>query len=188
MHLGELRLGDVRPDIDCVEVGDLVERLAGLHDLAGPRVGREHGACDRILHLALADPLVYPGHLRVHGVDLLGGGLALRARRVDLLAVSGNLVLLSGNLLVLRLELLLEYAQVALGLIELLRGGRLLIKEPLGAVIGAPRHVVLGVEPAFCAFAASRCAAAASRCACRTSICRATSLTLDALAPRCAAS
>ena len=42
--LCELRLGHVGTDVHGPKIGDLVERLSGLHDLAGLRICDEHGA------------------------------------------------------------------------------------------------------------------------------------------------
>ena len=59
-----------------------------------------------------------------------------------------NLALLRRDLFVLRLDLILEHAVVALGLIELLRGGRLLGKQPLRALVDFDGHLELGSEGA----------------------------------------
>src|ERR1019366_150394 len=53
----QLRLGDVGPHLHRLQVGDAIERLAGLHHLSRFRVGGQHGAVDRVAHLGLADPL-----------------------------------------------------------------------------------------------------------------------------------
>src|SRR5579862_3022472 len=73
-------------------------------------------------------------------------GLTLCARRLDLLRVRLDLTVLRGHLIALRLDLLLEDACLALRLIELLGGGRLLRIEALAALVVAPRDLELRVE------------------------------------------
>src|SRR4029079_10268931 len=81
--------------------------------------------------------------LRRRGCGLAPDGLLLRARHLDLLTVRGELALEGANLFVLRLDLIAEHAVVALGLIELLRGGGLLREQPTGAVVAALGDLLL---------------------------------------------
>jgi hypothetical protein len=108
----ELRLRDVGAQLQRVECRDAEERLAGGHQLARPDVGREHGARDRALDAALAQPLLDLRETGVRGGDLLRGRLALRRGRRALRA---------------------QHAHVALRLVQLLGGGRPLGGESLRA-------------------------------------------------------
>jgi hypothetical protein len=74
---------------------------------------------------------------------LRDGGPSLRLRRVNLRALRHHLAVLRFDLPVLRGNLFLEHAIVALGLIELLGGGRLLRKQPRGALVRPPRDLEL---------------------------------------------
>ena len=125
------------------EVGDPVERLPRLHHLAGARVRREHGARDRVLHVRLSQTLGDLVDLRVDGGHLRMDRLRLRPRGLNLRGLSRDLTLVRFNLLVLRHDLIGERALLALGLIELLRRGRLLREQPVGPIVGALGDLVL---------------------------------------------
>src|SRR5262249_55266569 len=139
----EIRFPDVRADVDAAQVRNRVERLPALHDLAFLGVGDEHGPLDRIPNLTLAHALADDRGLRVGRRDLADAGLALRARRFDLLRLRRDLMILRGDLIGLGGDLLREHADVALRLIELLRGRRLLAEQPFGPLVGALRDLVL---------------------------------------------
>ena len=139
----ELRLCHVGAHVDRVEVGDLVERLARLHHLAGSRVGREHRAGDRVRHLAFSNPLAGLRDLRFGPFHLFARGLALRLDGFDLLRLRHDLPLLRLDLLVLRFDLIGQDPVVLLRLVQLLRGRRLLGKQPLGALVSSPGDLLL---------------------------------------------
>ena len=80
----EIGLGDVGAHVHDLEVGDLVEGLARLHELAGPRVDRQDRPRDRIADLAAPDAIAGLGDLRVGRQHLLPRRLLLGPRRLDL--------------------------------------------------------------------------------------------------------
>ena len=138
----QLRLRDVRPYVDLVQVGDAIQRLPGLDELAGFRVSHQHCASRRVPDFRAADPLRDLRHLR------FGGG-HLRPQRLTFGPRGRNLASGCGNLVILRSNLVGEHAHVALGLIELLGGRRLVADEAPGPVVDALSDLTLRFERRF---------------------------------------
>src|SRR5262249_48531479 len=120
VHRGQLRLRDVGAHVQGIEIRDAIERLARLDDFALARVGREHGASARVLDRCLFESIGGACDLRIGGLDLARRGLALRPSQGYLRLVRGHLARLRLDLFVLGLDLLLEHAHVAIGLVAVL--------------------------------------------------------------------
>ena len=149
LHRRELRLGDVGAHVHGVEIRDLVERLARLHDLARLRVGDEHRAGARVRDLRSCGCDRRPARpARRRTTTCVSAVCCCACAAAICRGLRGDLPRLRLDLLVLRLELVLQHANLALGLIELLRGGRLLREQPLRALVRAPGDLELRLQGA----------------------------------------